>query len=1136
MIRKKLIWLLITLCVTAPALSASDVHPKGRKLFGGYRIAPRRCEPSSGYLGLQRPGTTSICMFNYECSRRGGEVVGACMDGFLFGACCQLSSDSLEKSPLSNDGIPDDLDLHDIDHVPEVPILLSADGTPLASTGTTPYTRDRPTSVHHAERPQVQTTGWEQQFEQDFPSLLGHEQVLHDLKLPTLLTNSQSHGQQPQATLHKPDAILQVADPVDQLPQLFSQGLHNKRRNETVKVPQQQVDTVLLSANGSALYETNNPDEFFRPSSNEQQQPKPTSATTSVSHKTRRPGTSSKAPNTKHPSSSSSHKQTLKGSSGTTKVSHGSKTASSHTSRLTTPMSKDGQTTLPYKSTGSGSSSVTRLETTTPIVTLSTRYSESELIQRTTTLAAYETTPQPVDLKVDSEVDKQEIAINHIINILNDTGDAKVTTSVTSGPTTYNWVQSTDGSSSPAMVKIITAGPTSSLPSSSFRPTTPSSSYTQSPNASPNYYHYNTAPVTEPTRYSSSYYASPSSASSFSPSTRPANGFSSSKPTANPPAPTVIVLGPLGTEYTTVSTQSTPTRVTVSTGGGQKYPGLVTKYTSTNTARPVLVTKKPGGPGTIVTHNISTVISGNKQVLSYISVNLKDPSTPKPVVTSNGEPHQPSHSASNIKLVTKRPSTLTTWTDKPSFHLKPSTSLHWHNDELVTKPTTTSNCDKGETTTINDLNNFPPVRHPELDSSVTHHQDRPTLVSSAGSNGEIIVPNILQSTAGQGNKTTTSVTKRPSGTSSGTKRPSSSSGTKRPTSTSSPKPSKRPGSSKPNRKGTRKPTASNNKVTTTQKTTKVKVKPTSPATRKPTTSKRKKPVKKVTTPTPLTIEETTVARPAETTTRFPEITPNANFRDICGIRPLMKTGRIVGGKGATFGEWPWQVLVREATWLGLFTKNKCGGVLITDKFVITAAHCQPGFLASLVAVFGEHDISGELESRRSVTRNVKRVIVNRGYDPATFENDLALLELETPIQFDAHIVPICMPDDKTTNFVNKTATVTGWGRLKYNGGVPSVLQEVKVPIMENSVCQDMFIAGGHSKRILESFMCAGYANGEKDSCEGDSGGPLTLQRPDGRWMLVGTVSHGIKCAAPFLPGVYMRMTYYRDWLNKVTGV
>lgn len=117
----------------------------------------------------------------------------------------------------------------------------------------------------------------------------------------------------------------------------------------------------------------------------------------------------------------------------------------------------------------------------------------------------------------------------------------------------------------------------------------------------------------------------------------------------------------------------------------------------------------------------------------------------------------------------------------------------------------------------------------------------------------------------------------------------------------------------------------------------------------------------------------------------------------------MKSGRIVGGKGATFGEFPWQVLVRESTWLGLFTKNKCGGVLISNKYVMTAAHCQPGFLASLVAVFGEFDISGDLEAKRAVSRNVKRVIVHRQYDAATFENDLALLELEHPIQFDAHI-------------------------------------------------------------------------------------------------------------------------------------
>ncbi|KAF6204080.1 hypothetical protein GE061_002420 [Apolygus lucorum] len=342
-------------------------------------------------------------------------------------------------------------------------------------------------------------------------------------------------------------------------------------------------------------------------------------------------------------------------------------------------------------------------------------------------------------------------------------------------------------------------------------------------------------------------------------------------------------------------------------------------------------------------------------------------------------------------------------------------------------------------------------------------------------------------------------------------------------------PVKRPSTTtkKPTRKPSKKPT------TYYSTTTPTRPRPTLPlitrppprpsSTKKPYTTKRPIPT------TTIFLEDTEhyQTSPASSTTEV-------DYKRECGVRPLMKNGRIVGGKGATFGEWPWQVLVREATWLGLFTKNKCGGVLITNKFVITAAHCQPGFLASLIAVFGEYDISGELESKRSTSRNVKRVIVHRHYDAATFENDIALLELDQPIQYDQHIVPICMPEDDD-DFTGKVATVTGWGRLKYGGGVPSVLQEVQVPVMENNVCQEMFHTAGHSKTILQSFICAGYANGQRDSCEGDSGGPLMVERPNGRWVLAGTVSHGIKCAAPYLPGVYMRTTYYKPWLETITG-
>ncbi|XP_076311603.1 uncharacterized protein LOC143225667 [Tachypleus tridentatus] len=257
-----------------------------------------------------------------------------------------------------------------------------------------------------------------------------------------------------------------------------------------------------------------------------------------------------------------------------------------------------------------------------------------------------------------------------------------------------------------------------------------------------------------------------------------------------------------------------------------------------------------------------------------------------------------------------------------------------------------------------------------------------------------------------------------------------------------------------------------------------------------------------------------------------------DYRKHCGVRSLRPYGRIVGGRNSYFGQWPWQVLVKEATWLGLFQKNKCGGVLLNSKYVITAAHCQPGFLASLLVVLGEHDVGGDFESLKPVVKNVKRMIVHRNYNAQSFENDLALLELETPVQFQPHIVPICLPKDGE-DFTGKTAFVSGWGKLFHGGPVPEILQYVKVPIVRNSKCQQMFLEAGHIKAIRDNFICAGYETGGQDSCEGDSGGPLMVQRDDGRWVLVGTVSHGIKCADPNLPGVYMKTTAYKPWIESI---
>lgn len=94
---------------------------------------------------------------------------------------------------------------------------------------------------------------------------------------------------------------------------------------------------------------------------------------------------------------------------------------------------------------------------------------------------------------------------------------------------------------------------------------------------------------------------------------------------------------------------------------------------------------------------------------------------------------------------------------------------------------------------------------------------------------------------------------------------------------------------------------------------------------------------------------------------------------------------------------------------------------------------------------------------------------------------------------------------------------------------------VNLPIIANDKCQDMYDTAGHKKDIKTTFVCAGYSTGGKDSCEGDSGGPLMIQRPDGHWTLIGTVSHGIKCAEPNLPGVYMRTSSYRLWIDAIVS-
>ncbi|XP_071546992.1 uncharacterized protein Np isoform X2 [Panulirus ornatus] len=256
---------------------------------------------------------------------------------------------------------------------------------------------------------------------------------------------------------------------------------------------------------------------------------------------------------------------------------------------------------------------------------------------------------------------------------------------------------------------------------------------------------------------------------------------------------------------------------------------------------------------------------------------------------------------------------------------------------------------------------------------------------------------------------------------------------------------------------------------------------------------------------------------------------NSHYSDICGI-PVYPTRRIVGGNHASFGEWPWQVSLRQ--WRVVTFLHKCGAALLNENWAITAAHCVENIQPDeLLLRMGEFDLERSDEPYPFAERKVQIIATHPKFNARTFEFDLALLRFYEPVTFQPNIIPICVPQDDY-NFLNDTGYVTGWGRLYEDGPLPSVLQKVPVPVITNKNCEGMYRDAGYIEHIPNIFICAGYGKGGLDSCEGDSGGPLVIQR-NNRWNLAGVISWGIGCALPNQPGVYTRISEFREWINKI---
>ncbi|XP_044050792.1 ovochymase-2 isoform X2 [Siniperca chuatsi] len=275
----------------------------------------------------------------------------------------------------------------------------------------------------------------------------------------------------------------------------------------------------------------------------------------------------------------------------------------------------------------------------------------------------------------------------------------------------------------------------------------------------------------------------------------------------------------------------------------------------------------------------------------------------------------------------------------------------------------------------------------------------------------------------------------------------------------------------------------------------------------------------------------------------------------CGIpqvrRPMVQSVRVVGGAEAIYGSHPWLVSLQNRG------SHFCGGAILTDRWLMTAAHCftslSKEFLSGVRVVVGEFDRRVDDEEEQVFL--IKSVSVHEKYHHALPMNyDIALMQLDEHIRLGARVQPICLPLPDESIPPETSCIVGGWGKLKEKGRLPAVLREVQLDLVDPAKCK--YVLQTVKSSILNqrparpqpamTVLCAGPESGGRDACQGDSGGPLVCRAGSGggHWVVLGVTSWGKGCGRSWgnnssrhpsrrgSPGVFTDVRLLLPWIKR----